>query len=219
MRKTIVFILAVIMAGITTYLFYQYMKGMSSQSVSASSIPMTTVVEAKVTISENTMITDKMVDLVRVPKANVLPDALTSIDKVTGQRAKSEIEPKEVILSHQLVSPKEVGDLSYKVQPGLRAITVTPKTTGDMVANLIEPGDRVDLFCMTKGKTSVIVANVLVLAVDQRMGPSSPSDPYKPYTMTTLEVKPDEVLKILNAEQNGSLTFSLHSADEGSKEG
>lgn len=215
MKKTMIFILAILMAGVTTYLFYVFLQHLQTQPVSQTqSVPMVQVVEAKTAIKAQTPITDKQVAEVSVPKSSVLPDTILTTDKVIGQMASVDLEPSEILLTHQLVSKTDSPTLAYKIKSGDEAFTITSKQIGDTVANLIEPEDYVDLLLIKKGKASVLLSNVLVLAVDQRMLRSKPDDPYKPYSMTTLEVNSDQIMKILNAEGQGSLLFSLHSAQD-----
>lgn len=200
------------MAGVTTYLFYQYMQGIKAKATATSQVPMQTVVVAKVAIPNQTLVTAKMVGLEQVPKNSVQPDAVTSIDQVTGKVAVVDISPNEMILSHHLLSPKAASSLAYKIKPGQRAITVETKQIADTVANLIEPGDHVDVLFHTKTQASVLLQDVVVLAVNQRMTPPNPKDSYKPYTMVTLEVSPNAAIQIINAEQKGTVTFMLRSS-------
>ncbi len=219
MKKTGIFILALLMAGVTTYLFYVFMNHLQAQTTARpQAVPMVQVVEAKVAIKAQTPITQKQVALVSVPKSSVLPDAMTTTEKVVGKMTTVDLEPNEVMLTHQLFTKANATSLAYTIKSGDQALTITSKQVGDTVANLIEPGDAVDVLWIKKGKASVLLSNILVLAVDQRMTRSKPGDPYKPYNMTTLQVATDQIIKILNAEGQGSLTFSLHSAQD-AKEG
>lgn len=216
MKRFYLFILAFLMAGVTTFLFYQYTQGMKAKAVVVSQVPMETVVVAKAEIPKATLITAKMVTLEKVPTTSVQPDALTSVGEVVGKLTLIDIQPNEMVLAHHVVSPQNSNRLSYKIKPGDRAVTITAGRMADTVANLIEPGDHVDVVLKTKTQDSTLLNNVLVLAVDQRMTESNSKNPYKPYTMTTLEVTPDQATQVLSSEQKGSLVLILRSAQKAS---
>lgn len=218
MKRIGLFILAFLMAILTTYLFYQYMHGLKAKAATGQTATQTVVV-AKVAISKDTTITDKMVGSVKVPKESMQPDAETSVNEVVGKLAAIAIQPNEMILAHHLLVAKTASALAYKIQPGQRAVTVTAAKPADTVANLVEPGDRVDVLLVTKTKTSVLLSNVLVLAVDQRLTAADAKKVSQPYTMTTLEVSPTNATNLFAAEQKGELTFSLRSAVNASKGG
>lgn len=219
MKRTLIFLIAIVMAGITTYLFYNYTQSLKPKAEAATS-KMVTVVAAKEEIKKDTVISGQMLTVVQVPENSIQPDVVKSIADVTGKVALVDIEPNETILSHHIQAAKDSKYLAYKIQPGYRAISVTAKIMAESVANLIEPGDYVDVIFSTKGKTTFLLEDVHVLAVDQRMEQSSAKHPYKPYTMTTLEVKPEDALKIVDAEvkTQDKITLVLRSALQSSKE-
>ncbi|WEG13580.1 Flp pilus assembly protein CpaB [Pullulanibacillus sp. KACC 23026] len=214
MRRFLLLLLALVMAGVTTYLFYTYMQKAPSQSATAP-VDRVTVVVAKESIPENTKVTDKMVELASVPKTSLQPDAVTSLDQVIGKLTKIDIEPNEMLLTHHLESLKDAALLSHKIKPGYRAITLQAKNISDTVANLDQPGDHVDVLLEQNGKPStlLVLSNVLVLAVDGKMTPSTKTpDMSSPYTMTTLEVNLQDAMKLATAEQKGEIKFILRSA-------
>ncbi|HEU5141276.1 MAG TPA: Flp pilus assembly protein CpaB [Bacillales bacterium] len=219
MKRTMIFLLAFVMAGMTTYLFYEYTQGLRAEKTTAVATPMTTVLVAKEEIEKNAQITGEMVSLAEVPEKAVQPGAVTSIEEVAGKTATVTIKQGETILAHHIEAPEDSVYLAQRIKPGFRAVTVGAVAGAKSVANLIEPGDQVDLILKAEKKKAVVLLGDLnVLAVDRRMELSSTEHPYQAYAMVTLEVTPDNALKIVDAKSKGELTFILRSAVPSSKE-
>jgi pilus assembly protein CpaB len=222
MKRTLIFLIALLMAGMTTYLFFKYTKTLNPQAKTASGQTVSVVV-AKQAIKKDTQITNQMVAVEQVPKSALQPDALSSIDDVAGKVALIDIKQGEMILSHHILKKDDAVYLAYKVKPGYRAVTVTAEVLAENVANLIQPGDFVDLIFSKGDKTEYLLKNVHVLAVDQRMVQKVFEDSDKLFTMTTLEVTPEEALTIVDREyqiekdHKAKLTLILRSAIKSSK--
>ena len=166
MKRTLILLMALIMAVMTTYLFYNYTKGLNSKAQGVSG-EMVKVVTAKENIPQGTEIIKDMLELTEVPKSTIQPDAAKTINDVAGKVAIVDIKQNEMILSHHVREVDHVRYLAYKIQPGYRAVTITARITGETVANLIEPGDKVDVIFSIDGNSSFLLVNVPVLAVDQ----------------------------------------------------
>lgn len=86
-------------------------------------------------------------------------------DKVVGQRLNVSLQAMDGLLWTDLSLGQEERDLSSLVQPGKRAVTVTPKG-GSATSALIRPGDNVDVLSSRRGQgTAVVLEKTLVLAV------------------------------------------------------
>jgi len=110
--------------------------------------PRTAVVVAAVDIPENTKITADMVTMKDVATEALLPSHLRRIDDAVGMVMSSDVYAGEQIVSNRLVTvgmETAANDtLAYKVDEGMRAITISVGSTTGLV-NMIKPGNRVDV--------------------------------------------------------------------------
>lgn len=218
MKPKMVLILSLVMGIVTTLLFFQYMKQFNTQKV--ATVQSVNVVIAKEKIEKNEKITSKKLELVQMPAKSVLPQAIKSISEVDGKLATSMIEKGEPILSHRLGTEQEEGVyVSRKVRDGFRAISVGVNMN-QSVTNLIEPEDQVDVIWtkVTKDPTNLILSHsdillekIRVLAVGRQMvTPENTKEPYKEYSSVTLEVKPEEAIKLIDATQQGLINLVIN---------
>ena len=162
--------------------------------------------------------------------ADVIADAPA---QMTGTIARFEIFAGEPIRESKLVRAEQ-GYLSAVILPGMRAVSVSV-TAESGAGGYIVPNDRVDVVrtSRTGGATGtqVILSNVKVLAIGNRLGETGASagnpDPNDPQaqvfgaeTIATLELTPGQSETIIGAGAQGKLTLVLRSvADFSTKQG
>jgi pilus assembly protein CpaB len=211
-------LLSLLMGIVTTILFFQYMNQFNSEKVSTEKT--VEVVVAKETIEKNEKITLKKLEMVHMPVKNVLPQTVKSFKDADGMLANSMIEKGEPILPHRLGTEQEEGIyVSRKVREGFRAISVGVNMT-QSVTNLIEPEDLVDVIFtkITKeptdqvlSKSDILVQKARVLAVGRQMlTPENTKEPYQEYSSVTLELSPDDAIKLIDATQEGIINLTLN---------
>ncbi|HAQ08212.1 MAG TPA: Flp pilus assembly protein CpaB, partial [Bacillus bacterium] len=124
----------------------------------------------------------------------------------------------EPVLPHRLgTETTEQIYLSRKVREGYRAVSVGVNLN-QSAANLIEPEDEVDILFSKKleGPDAKIVSQIIlqkarVLAVGRKMVlPEDTQEPYAEYTSVTVELKPEDALKLVNSAEQGNIHFMLH---------
>ncbi|QIZ07076.1 Flp pilus assembly protein CpaB [Priestia megaterium] len=220
MKSKKVLMLSLVMGIITTVLFFQYIKQINTEKVTTATVQTVGVVVAKEKIEKNEKISSKKLEIMQMPEKDVLPQAVKSLSDAEGKLATAMIEKGETILSHRLGSEQEEDVyVSRKVRDGYRAISVGVNIN-QSVTNLLEPEDEVDVIFtkVIKNKTkqdvpqSVILLNkARVLAVGRKMvTPENTKDPYTEYSSVTLELKPEEALKLVNATEEGKIHFILN---------
>lgn len=214
MKKQTIFIISLFMAGISTFLFYRYTTQLSQEAVSQQQV--TKVIAAAVQIKKDQKITENMVKEIEVPEKNVHPETVTDIASVVGQYAGTDLAANEVVLSHHLQSLEEASFLSGKIQPGTRAVTI-PGGQIETLANMVEPEDRVDIIYTGPPLTSdegqqpetiVLMENVQVLAVGRKF---KSTEEFVEYDSITVEVRPNDAVKLIKATKLGVLHYSLYS--------
>lgn len=220
MKSKMVLLLSLVMGIVTTLLFFQYMKQMNTAKETTATIQTIGVVVAKEKIEKNEKISSKKLKLVQMPEKNVLPQAVKSLSEAEGKLATAMIEKGETILSHRLGTEQEEGIyVSRKVRDGYRAISVGVNIN-QSVTNLLEPEDEVDVvftkIIKNKAKQDVPQSVILlykarVLAVGRKMvTPESTKEKYTEYSSVTLELKPEDALKLVNATEEGKIHFILN---------
>jgi len=129
------------------------------------------------------------------------------------------ISAGEPILASKLIRIGEGGYLSAMLQPGMRAIAI-PVTAENGAGGFILPGDHVDVVWVHDqpikdgGRdvkvSQVIVANVRVLAIDQKTKPDADAQAIVG-AAATLEVTPDSADALVAAGADGKLQLTLRS--------
>lgn len=223
--------------GIAVYIALQSRGANEPASVPGSETVM--VVVAAQDIPAGTIISPGMVRLAPVDAAGVLEGAVTVADVAVGQVARIPIYEGEQLIAAKLSQEAARTGLAFIVPPGMRAMAVrVDKVVG--AGGNIRPGDRVDVLAVVEGSKvdpasgaestvphSVLVAeNVEVLAVEQRLENRPPgatanegtladqpeADPEA--TVVTLALAPDVALRVLLAEQEGTIRLAVRPVGE-----
>jgi pilus assembly protein CpaB len=174
-------------------------------------------------IEPGTLLNDDVLTVREVPAAYVETRAvrLSEKQRVIGLRVSSRVEPEQTLMWTDLaMTADDRRDLSALVQPGMRAMTIRPRTSGDHTNQLIQPGDRVDVIVTTgdRGQESTIVLtqNVLVLAVGLDTGSDSGE---KQHGATrgdalTVSVTIREAQLVSLASDRGRISVALRNPDD-----
>jgi pilus assembly protein CpaB len=199
----------------------------------------TSVVIAKVDISEMRTIDDTMLEVSQRPSNFLEPSAVKDPEVAVGQVAAVPIKKGEQILTTKLLHPGPDTGIALQVAPEKRAITL-PVDDIRGVAKLIRPGDRVDLYAafeVGKGlnvrrEVSVMMVDVVILATGLNIMNSIPrmfevdangkdvsminlANDTK-YTTVTIEATPKEAqdLIYLMATNPGNIYFALRNPND-----
>lgn len=228
MKKVrLVAIIAAVATALGVYLFFNY-QTKPAQSATRQ------VVVAAVDIAQNTKISSDMLSVVSLPTEAVLPQAMTDKNKIVGSVANADIATGEQILSQRLVNADGSGsnELAYTIQSGMRAITIAvDKTSG--LHGMIKPGNTVDIVAQFQRETTVtnsdgskttktepisklLLQNIKVLATDQALSKDKQVQG-QIYSTLTLEVTPEQALKLSFSENDGKLRAILRSPLDKSK--
>lgn len=213
MRAKLILGTAIFMGLITTFLFYNYMGDYNAATVLSENT--VKVVTAKQDIKQNEKITADMLTIENVPEASVHPDSVKRIESIENHYATTKMAEGEVFLTHNArTTTEESLRISRKVKEQFRAVSVGVNFV-QSVSNLIEPEDYVDVFASIKKgdqmETKMIMENVRVLAIGRKMVEPTEGEPYVEYTSATLEMFPQDVLNIVNAEENGNIHLAVRS--------
>jgi len=226
-----IYIIAVFVAILTGAAVYLYAQKLDRQATVV--IPTGTVVVAVTSIPENTKITAEMVTLQKTALEWINSNAAVSLSDVVGKINKYWIPAGQQIVHSQLSEVKsgtEGGQLSYVVEPGMRAITLsTDEIAG--VGGYLNKGDYVDILSTIsiKGKdeegndtetpaTEVVLENIRILEIGSRtQNESAKTEEGKAtfsYGSVTLSISPEDATKLYYAICYGRIYLTLRAPQD-----
>ena len=225
-RRKVLLIGAVLAAALGAALVFVYVQSADARAESqydlVDVLRATAVIQSGETIE--TASQGGKLSLQKVPRAQVLPDALTSIDPLSGQVALTTIYPGE-----QIITDKFGGEASaptaLQIPQGMLAVSVN-LTDPARVAGFVNPGSEVAIFLngtdeATKPFTRVLLDRVTVLGVGSTTPVSTTTTDTSgqqtteqlPRTLMTLAVDQEDAQRVLFASGNGELAFGLLTKD------
>lgn len=228
MKSRNILILALIMALVTTFFFSRYLKQLDKKYKSNDN--RVSVVVAKQPITRNQRVTKEMLEIKDLSIDSVHPEAIKKVEDIVGSYALTDMKQGEVLFPSRFTNQfKETEYVTRKIREGLRAVSIEVNFV-ESVSNLIEPEDYVDVVfsekigtggSSTQVSTQILLQNVRVLAVGKRIVSSEEqSDSVEveakagdevEYVSVTLELKPEDTARIINADEKGNLKLILRS--------
>lgn len=192
-QRIILIVVGVVIASVTMYLIKVYLDQQrqiyqeeAAREAAKKQENQIAVLVAKQDIPKGTVIKPEILETKIFPRAYVVPQAVSSLDRIAGMIAIVSIPKDEQITLSKLAYARQAGGLAEATPVGKRAITINVDNIAS-VAGMIKPGDYVDLIATlpvpaltAEGKQITQLAsvplfqNVLVLAVGQEMGLVSP---------------------------------------------
>jgi Flp pilus assembly protein CpaB len=184
----IIAVLLAVLAGALTFAFLEQLQ--------AESVPTGQALVALQDIRPGTEITFDMVDVRRVPIAQLPRDAATETSQAVGRIVALPIVAGEVIIPERLAGTSAEGGLSAKLPDGRWALVLT---RGWLISPIpeVKVGDRVDLVAYLTGDPQTD-AGVIVSAVEIIDFSGSSGSP----DQLTVAVTLDEAITILYAHVN-----------------
>jgi pilus assembly protein CpaB len=221
MRSTtslFVLIAALLMGGLAAFMARSWL---ASQSVNVVALPDGQIVVAKSALAFGATITADNVTEISWPSKTLPDGAFLSVDQLLQGGRREVLTPfvrNEPIVSSKVTAPNQRASLSTTIGDGKRAVTVAVDDVRG-VAGFIFPGDYVDVVLTRinngagdKDFSEVILQHIKVLAIDQ----TSEERQDKPTVAkaVTVELTPEQSLKILLAASTGKLSLILRQSSE-----
>ncbi|MDP4092183.1 MAG: Flp pilus assembly protein CpaB [Bacillota bacterium] len=216
---------AVILALITAFLIYVYIKNSEGKPVT---VQYTNVYVAVNTLPAKHKIEDSDIKLAKIAREYVNPDAIFDKNEIIGKNLKESIIAGEQILHGRLIDDRKT-ELAYNVPKDKRAVSFNINEQ-IAVSDLIRPGDFVDVLASfdkeevdSNGNkityprtTKIIIQNVQVLAMsqDQLITDEKLKEPPK---TVTLAVSPEDSVKLTYATEYGVVRLALRSVGDDNK--
>ena len=214
MNKKIL-LLALLLAGFTTFLVFMYMKNMESQTQRAAEKK--PVVVAKVNIPTKTILKTDMLAIKEIPAEYVPEGVLSEIDAVLDKVLIINAMPGQMLFAKDIQDKKAELGLSFIIPAGKRAVSVQVDPAAG-IAGMIKPGDVVDVLVTfeEQGKTVTVLQNVQVLAINQQteMKEKDNSAKSEGSAIVTLALSLKDSEKLVMASSHGMLHLVLKSVQD-----
>lgn len=218
-RRTVLLIVAALIAALGSTMVFLYVRGADNRAKEAQA-PVE-VLKAIAQINpgetlESAQAAGKL-ELSAVPREQVLPGAVNSVDTLGAQVALGPVYPNEQIITAKFGSPGDQDTLT--LPKGKIAISVTLSDTG-RVAGFVVPGDNVAIFLngdigggqagvrlLEPAIEVVAVGATTVISTTTTTGEGAQTTEQLPKTLFTLAVDQDQAEKIMLASTTGELSF------------
>lgn len=165
---------------------------------------------ATMDLSIGTEIDSKHIILKAIPKSLATKSTIENREDILGMIAKDPIYKGDLIRKERLFVKGEGSTLASLITTNMRAISIRVNDVVG-VAGFLLPGNRVDILSTmeSNGKitTEVVLANIKILAIDQRAAQSENTPQL--VRAVTVEVRLDQAESLLTAKSQGSLQLAL----------
>lgn len=164
-----------------------------------------TVVRATAEVPARTAVADlsDKVETTKVPKAALVPGALTSLDEVAGKVTSVALVPGDQLSTAKFGDPADV-KADVTVPAGMQELTI-PVDGARLVGGVIKTGDRVGVFSSYDGQTSNPINGLLILKVDNGVAGSDDATG----TLVTVAVSTLDAEKLVHTLEFGKVWLTL----------
>ena len=214
----VILVVAVILGGVAAFLARSWLQNHSAYANAQKTVP---ILVANDTLAFGAPIGAKDVRQIDWPAQSSPDGAFANFAELTKDGRRIAISPfvrDEPIIASKVSAPDQRASLSTVIETGKRAVTVAVDDVRG-VAGFIFPGDFVDV-ALTRTDNSngpqsfseVILQHVKVLAIDQMAGQRQEHPTVA--KAVTVEVDPEQALRILLAANIGKLSLILRQPAE-----
>jgi pilus assembly protein CpaB len=229
--RVLAILVAVVLALVATAALVVYVNGADRRAISNQS-PTLVWVAAKAIpagTSGQTARNNELVKQVPMPKRNVVPGAVRSMDQIQNQHAAVDIQPGEQLLLKRWVGAEDVaGRGLLQIPEGHQALAIGMDLTRQ-VAGFVTPGDTVSLLLTMnlrgKDRSEFLLQNIRVLAVGATAlansaaqgGGGRVKQGKGQVTAVTLAIPQGDVERVVFAAENGSIYMTLLASPDADK--
>jgi pilus assembly protein CpaB len=224
-RRLILLGLALGMAGLAAFLVKVYLdrRAAELEAKYADNTEKVAVVVAKKNVPQNTRVTIDDFAIRKIPLDMVPPDAIapSDVERALGQSLKVNLPLGRPLLWAYLSSGTNPS-FSDLLEEDRRALTIAVDELNS-ISGMIRPYDRIDLFIVSREKSPLpgrreskvvmpLLQDVLVKATGNIVRRETAADGReydRRYSTLTLDLLPDEIGKVLIAQENGELKAAL----------
>jgi len=227
-------VMAIVMIKVYLDQQQQALQEKAKAAIASMQKDQTAVLVAKQDIPQGSVISPEMLDTSIVPNKFVQPQAVTSLDRISGMMTVAPISKGEQISLSKLIRERtaESRGLAGATPSGKRAITIVADSIASL-SGMVKPGDYVDVLAVIQipvqgqdgrvtGQIAIIplFQNVLVLAVGQNTGAAAPAGRYTESApvatsggnvLITLALGPQEANLVAFVQEQGKMRLVMRS--------
>jgi len=225
-KRTVVVAVAVAVGVLASVLSYVFLNGAQQRAYHNAKLVPAYVVAKPIprALTWSEAVSDGYITTKDVPNEFRPSTAVTNLNSLNGKEADAPFSVGQVVVTSMFVSPTAAANtFSQIIPPGDVAITVSVDQVHG-VANLPEPGDKVDLLVDVNNTESSLLQNVTVLAIGQSTtantntaaqsatetaSSSSGTTPSSSSGLFTFQVTPTDAAKIALAQQQSLGIYML----------
>jgi pilus assembly protein CpaB len=173
------------------------------------------VVRATAAVPARTSLSDlsSSVETVKVPRAALVPGAITSLDDVSGQ-----VTSVDLVAGDQLSTAKFAEDDQVKgavdLPKGMQELTI-PVSGARLVGGAVKVGDRVGVFSSYDGSTANPINGLLILKIDNGVAGAEDAGG----TLITVAVRTLDAEKLVHTMEFGKIWLTKQNDDTDTKGG
>ncbi len=227
----LVLLVGIGLAGFAVYMVQGYMEQTQTALVAerqkaAAAVPTVEVYAVKRAMKYGETLTRDDVELIAYAEPH-LPEGVFMEEAALFPEGDEELrvvtrpmEALEPVLAVKVTEPGDIAGITSLLSPGMRAFTITVDVQSG-VSGFLRPGDRVDVYwtgdLRTAGKasqnvTQLIKGGVELIAVDQTADSNRNSAAIA--RTVTVQVSPEDVAALAQAQATGDLSLSLVGAGD-----
>ena len=218
-RRTLIAAAAIVLAAAAGFAVYFYTSGADERAEDQFELVEAFVAAADIPkgMSGDAALAEGLITADRVLRGSVPTAAVTDSSDLSGKVAAATIQAKQFITRASFLQASEGGggSLASSIGSGDKVAVTISVSPEQGVANAIAPGDRVDVLVVDNTGAAVILEAVKVLAVGQETAANAggsdgqPSPVAATSGLITFELRPDEALAVVSANQNGTVYLTL----------
>ena len=219
-RRKALLLVAAVIAAVGTLLVFLYVRGADTRADQRYDAVQVLRVVKPIAAGETVEAaqTAGKIESGSVSKKDLLPDALTGTEAITGKIAVTNIYPGEQLIASKFGATGATNGLA--IPKGKIAISIN-LSDPSRVAGFVNPGDKVAIFLTNGNSTRLLLPNIQVIgAGTTTVTTTTTTDPngaqsteQLPKTLLTLAVSQPEAEKVLLAQKLGELAFGLLNSD------
>jgi pilus assembly protein CpaB len=186
-----------------------------------STIPITRIVVATQNLPIGSPLTKKNLTLAEWPKTSVPKGAFSDISQLESRVVVTKLSAGEPVLAAELAAPGSAAGMVALIPSGMRAMAVRVDEVSG-VAGFIQPDSYVDVIGVEtlpgrdrKKKAKTLLKRIKVLAIAQET--FTDQGKAKVVKTVTLELKPDQAVKLALQTHKGPIQLVLRNPLEGQK--
>ncbi len=222
----LVLFIGVALSGFAVYTFQQTVNDYQTRLAEAEKNARPPVALVKIIVAAKPLEFGETIELedlreVEWPENAVPEGAFLTIDQLVGAEGMEPryimrpVDKDEVIMASRVTAFGQDAGIRSRLSPGMRAFTIRVDAASG-VSGFVQPGDKVDIYWTGQSPTGpitrLLLEGISVIAIDQSADESQ--NIAQLAGTITVEVSPEVVARLAQAQSTGRLALSLRGTDD-----